>query len=96
MDFEWDEDKNRKNITKHGISFEVAVKIFDGFTVDYEDDSFDYGEERTISIGKVDPVAVLVVLHTDRYGICRIISARQAKPRERKRYEEKLRQTLNF
>ncbi|MEO4043273.1 BrnT family toxin [Hoeflea sp. CAU 1731] len=32
MEFEWDEDKNRRNIAKHGVSFEQAQKIFDGWT----------------------------------------------------------------
>lgn len=31
--FEWDEDKNRTNIAKHGIDFEYASRIFNGFTL---------------------------------------------------------------
>ena len=45
MEFEWDGDKNRHNISKHGVSFEDAIKVFEGFTFDVCDDRFDYGEE---------------------------------------------------
>ena len=67
MEFEWDEAKNRQNIAKHGVSFKDAIKIFEGFTFDAHDGRFDYGEERTISIGMAGNVAVLVVVHTDRH-----------------------------
>lgn len=29
MVFIWDEDKNSANIAKHGLSFEIASKVFD-------------------------------------------------------------------
>ncbi len=54
MLFEWDETKNRLNIHKHGISFEQAVKIFDGYTVDRIDDRFGYDEVRVFSLGIVE------------------------------------------
>lgn len=95
MDFEWDDDKNRSNIEKHGVSFEDASRIFDGFTIDAPDTRFDYSEDRTISIGLLDGTAVLVVVHTDRLGNCRIISARQAKKKERKRYDEAIQQAFD-
>ena len=92
MHFEWDERKNRQNIAKHGISFEQATRVFDGLTFDATDVRFDYGEVRDISIGLLEGIAVLVVVHTDRQGVCRIISARQARKDERARYEKALRQ----
>lgn len=95
MKFEWDEAKNRQNIAKHGLRFEDAQKIFDGFTVDRIDDRFDYGEERTISIGLLAGVAVLAMVHTDRGGVCRIISARPAKDKERQIYATAIQQALN-
>ena len=91
MTFEWDEEKNRANIAKHGIAFEDAKGIFDGFTFRAVDDRRDYGETREISIGRIGDAVVLVVVHNDRNGTCRIISARQAKKRERDRYEQALR-----
>lgn len=88
--FEWDETKNQANIAKHGISFDLASRVFEGFTLDAEDSREDYGERRILSIGCVDGIAVLVVVHTNRNGICRIISARQANQQERTRYDQAL------
>ena len=33
---EWDEDKNEKNMRKHGISFEIAARIFENPYLDCE------------------------------------------------------------
>ena len=95
MVFEWDDAKYRLNIEKHGIRFEDAQRIFDGFTVDVIDDREDYGEERVISIGMLDGIVVLAVVHTDRGGTCRIISARQANRKERERYEQAIRKAFD-
>lgn len=95
MKFEWDDNKNHSNIEKHGVSFEQAVEIFDGFTVTNIDSREDYGEEREISIGMFGGIAVLVVVHTDRNGVCRIISARPARKNERNRYEQEIRQATH-
>jgi len=89
--YDWDDQKNRANIAKHGIDFETACRIFERQTVDFEDTRFAYGEIRMISIGNVAKVAVLVVVHTDRHGTCRIISARKANKQERARYEQAIR-----
>ena len=66
MKFDWNEEKNQLNIAKHGVSFETACKIFDGFTVDRIDDREDYGEDRAISIGIVEGITFVTVVHTDR------------------------------
>lgn len=95
MEFDWDEDKNRRNIEKHGLSFEDAKRIFDGFTVDIPDERFDYGEARAISLGLLDHVVVLTVVHTDRNGVCRLISARQASRKERFIYDQKIREATD-
>ncbi|MCB8839193.1 BrnT family toxin [Aurantimonas sp. VKM B-3413] len=96
MQFEWDDKKNRDNVAKHGMSFEQAARIFDGFTVDWIDDRFAYGEIREISVGMIDGAAVVVVVHTDRAGVCRIISARPALRHERKRYETEIRKAFDL
>ena len=88
--FEWDDVKNASNIGKHGVSFATAGRIFDGRVVSYLDDRFDYGEKREISIGQIDEVLLLTVVHTGRDGKTRIISARRANGAERKLYEEAL------
>jgi|ETNmetMinimDraft_3_1059899.scaffolds.fasta_scaffold51307_2 uncharacterized protein len=89
--FEWDEAKNQANIGKHGLSFSTASRIFQGPVLSVIDDRHDYGEVRQVSIGRIDGVLIIVVVHTDRAGLTRIISARPAKRRERDRYEEALR-----
>ena len=92
MQLEWDEKKNRANITKHGISFERAKGIFEGEILTVIDERYDYGELREISIGMVEGVLILTVVHTDTEdGKIRLISARKANKQERKRYEKTLR-----
>ncbi|MFP6759297.1 MAG: BrnT family toxin [Alphaproteobacteria bacterium] len=90
MDVEWDENKNRINIAMHGIGFERAARIFDGPTVDRIDDREDYGEERVISLGMIEDILILVVVHTDRDGVTRIISAGPAKRSERRIYDREI------
>ena len=51
----------------------------------------DYGEDRYISVGRVEPTALIVVAHTDREGRTRLISARPASRRERQAYHERIR-----
>ena len=93
MEFGWDEHKNGVNFKKHGIRFEEAILIFQGvhFTkVDPRDYHDEKGQEeiREITIGTLGGGAVLVVCHTNRDSQTRIISARKATPKERKKYDE--------
>ncbi|MBB3966616.1 BrnT family toxin [Rhizobium metallidurans] len=90
--YEWDDAKNAANIAKHGVGFSTAVRIFDGRVLTAVDDRFDYGEIRKNSIGLVDGILFLVVTHTDRKDITRIISARPANRKERERYVAEIRQ----
>jgi uncharacterized DUF497 family protein len=87
--FEWDEAKNKSNLEKHGVSFETACKIFQYPLYNKIDTRFDYGETRTISIGTIGNKTIIVVVHTDRSGRMRIISARPASQEERIIYNEK-------
>ena len=88
MEFEWDDAKNLLNQAKHGISFEEAREIFERSVLMWEDTRHDYGEARYISVGEIgdSAVVVLVVVHTPRGRKTRIISARKANARERKKY----------
>ena len=81
--FEWDEAKNEENLRKHGISFSEAVEIFNGPILTNIDDRFDYPETREISLGFLGETIVVNVVHTDRNGKTRIISARKATRSER-------------
>lgn len=91
--YEWDDDKNRKNVEKHGIDFETAKRIFDSPIVSRRDLRKDYNEIRYVSIGIIDQVAMIVVVHTNRQGRIRLISARPASRRERRIYYEQIQKT---
>ena len=85
--FEWDEDKNRSNQEKHGVSFEtVQAAFFDPHRVIVRDLAHERGEKRFFGLGMVDG-GVLTVRFTYRRKRIRIYGAgywRQGK----KRYEE--------
>jgi len=83
--YEWDEAKRLINIQKHGIDFADLPPLFDGDTVTIEDTRFDYGETRYMTLGLLK-LRVIVVVHTERKGMIRIISARKATTNEEKQY----------
>ena len=91
MAFEWDVAKNQTNIRKHGVRFETAQRIFEGPVLTWIDDRKDYGEDRYISVGKVESVALVVVAHTSRDDRNRLISARPSGRKERQAYHERIR-----
>lgn len=79
--YEWDANKNATNRLKHGISFDEAATIFEGPVLTLEDDG-PHDEIRERSFGLIQGVIVACVVHTDRDGVTRIISARKATNRE--------------
>jgi uncharacterized DUF497 family protein len=86
LTFEWDEVKAEDNYAKHGVTFELAKRVFeDPFAIEFLDDREDYGEERFVIIGLVD-AQVLYVAYTERDDAIRIISARRATKHEQKAY----------
>ena len=87
MRFEWDENKNRANIKKHGISFEHALLVFDDedYLEEY-DSSHSDEEDRYNVIGMIDEVVFVVCTYRDENTV-RLISAREATKDERRRYE---------
>jgi uncharacterized DUF497 family protein len=98
--FAWDETKNRSNQRKHdGIAFEMAVQVFRDPLRLTRQDRIEDGQERWQTLGVVHGVTVLLVAHTitedeaegEAVEVIRIISARRATPRERKRYEQETR-----
>lgn len=93
--FEWDADKAASNLQKHHVSFETAARVFaDSFAISAQD-RIEAGEYRWQTLGIVDGVLLLLVAHTvqddDGIEVIRIISARRAEPKERKRYEQETR-----
>lgn len=93
--FEWNRAKAEANLRKHRIGFELAARVFADPFVLIEPDRIEDGELRWQAVGTVDGFLVLVVAHTtydeddgDRsVEVIRIISARRADAKERRRYE---------
>jgi len=92
MIVEWDENKNKTNLKKHGLSFEVAQWVFDDPLHISRQDRHTNGEERWQTLGNIGGLSIILVAHTvdDNKGneIIRIISARKATKHERKHYEQ--------
>ena len=88
MSYTWDPKKNRRNIARHGIAFEDAVRIFDGPTLERVDDRFEYGEVRVYAIGLIGGVEITVIYANVSRGERRIISAWKAERHEREAYWE--------
>jgi uncharacterized protein len=85
--FEWDEQKARTNVEKHGVTFEEAAEaFFDPFC--QGGDASAHGERRDFVLGYSLTQRLLLVVHRDRSNRTRIISARQATRAERKLYEQ--------
>jgi uncharacterized DUF497 family protein len=83
--FEWDEQKSRANLIKHGISFDDASQIFDGPVIVKRSNRND--EERLIAVGEFND-RILTVIITRRDKAIRIISARRPRPDEKRAYRE--------
>ena len=89
MQFEWNPAKAKKNLQKHGVSFEEASSVFyDPLAVTGADPDQSEAEERTITFGMSSQGRLLVISHTERNDAIRIISARIATQHERHIYEE--------
>jgi len=88
VDFEWDDEKNKSNIQKHGFDFTDAWEIFEAPILAALDDREDYGEDRWIGIGSLrDQIVVIVFAERDPETI-RVISLRKALKHERIKYAE--------
>lgn len=90
MEFEWDEPKRRITLSERGLDFAKAKELFAGSVFTVEDDRFDYGEERYISIGKIGRKTVLVVWTPRQRETRRIISMRLCDAKEREAYQASL------
>jgi len=89
LTFEWDVQKARSNLSKHGVSFEAASTVFsDLASLTIPDPDHSLTERRYITMGRAFNGKLLVVVHTVRGDNVRVISARRASRKERKSYEE--------
>jgi len=94
FDFDWDANKARSNLAKHGVSFRLATSVFrDALALTIFDDDHSDDEDRWVTLGRTQNGQVLVVVHTaEEVGSTelhiRIISARRADPAEVRDYEQ--------
>lgn len=89
VEFEWNEEKAKTNLRKHGVSFLEARTVFgDPFGITIPDPLHSASEERHIELGYSNQERLLVVVYTERRSHIRIISARTATGREREAYEQ--------
>lgn len=89
MRFDWDDDKEKVNIEKHGLDFSTAALVFDDYErIEKFDDIHSIDEDRYVTIGQIKEVLVIVVVvYTPRNpNIIRIISARVATKKEQEAY----------
>jgi uncharacterized DUF497 family protein len=88
MLFEWDENKEKINISKHGLDFSTAALVFrDQNRLEWFDELHSDYEDRYITIGEINGIAVvLMVVYTERGDAIRLISARKATKQERRMY----------
>ncbi len=87
--FEWNDDKARFNLKKHGVSFDEASTVFhDPLAAIFDDEAHSSAELRELIIGHSIAGRLLVVSFAERSGeILRLISARVATRKERQDYE---------
>jgi uncharacterized protein len=85
MAFEWNEDNRKAHLVKHGVDFRDVTSMFDGPTLEADDNRYAYGETRIYALGEIEG-RVYAVAYTWRGTNRRIISARKANARERKTY----------
>ncbi len=89
MPVEWDEEKCRANVEKHGLSFDDAWQVLAGDTITIPDERYNYRENRLITLGRLAG-RVVVVVHVARGEHTRIISMRKANAREQAIYQKRL------
>ena len=89
MRFEWDTKKAEIKIRKHGVSFQEAATVFgDPPAITFQDPDHSEDEERQLTFGLSLQERLIVVSHTERNDLTRIINARKMRRKERVIYEE--------
>ena len=87
--FEWDKEKERINIRKHGISFEEARMVFyDEKAIQFFDPDHSEDEDRFLLLGISFKLRILIVCHCFRESetVIRLFSARKADREEEQEY----------
>ena len=81
MRFTWDEAKRESNLRNHALDFVDAAEVFERETFTYQDDRFDYGEERFVTLGVLRG-GIVSIVHTETPKRIHIISFRKATKHE--------------
>ena len=89
MRITFDPIKRGRTLAERGLDFAQAKEVFAGKTFTREDDRFDYGEDRWITVGLLDQ-RMVVVVWTQRGKTRHVISMRKANEREQARYRNRL------
>lgn len=92
--FEWDGEKARSNLRKHGVSFELLNQFEFDTAIEWLDDRNDYGEERIVATAFAGPKLYRLV-YTMRGLAIRAISLREATRKEVHEYVRTKNQNLD-
>ena len=93
LEFEWDPKKAEENLKKHGVAFEEGLTVFaDPLARIFDDPDHSIDEPREIIIGHSEKPRLLLVWFTERVARVRIIGARRATRRERRDYEQSIKE----
>jgi hypothetical protein len=96
MKLEWDDNKNRENLLKHGFDFADAWQLFNNPLLVKPDTRKVYEEDRWIGIGTMNNGIIVVFVFTKRNNeITRIISMRKASKKERRNHEKSIKNQLD-
>ncbi len=89
MEISFDPAKRERTLRERGLDFMDAPEVFADTTVDQDDDRFDYGERRQVSVGYLRG-RMVVIVWTLRGSVYHIISMRKANKREQAEYKDRL------
>lgn len=86
--FEFDPEKDRANLAKHGVSLILGAVVLENLAGEIADDRRDYGELRLNAFGMVAG-RLFVCTYTKRGDAVRIISVRRASRQERRFWQQR-------
>ncbi|MHB8743821.1 MAG: BrnT family toxin [Sulfuricaulis sp.] len=89
MRFTWKEAKRKSNLKTHGLDFLDTSKVFEGLTFTFEDNRFEYGEQRFVTLGLLNGIPVSIV-HTETADHIHVISFRKATKHEQSIFFENI------
>ena len=79
-------------LVERSLDFARALEVFGGDELTFEDDRYDYGENRFVTIGRLDH-RLVVLVWTPRGATRHLISMRKANEREQRKYNARLDQS---